>query len=524
MGVGLSKEEPNHKNIAEDEFSYEGLCMSSGGYRGLGMLGSLVVLDMKGYLRNVKYFSGCSVGSVIMLLYACGWKPIELYMKSVTVRIFNGLSDLNLKQFKSKFGLISNDMIRKELESLVLEKRKKIPTLLELYNEGYYLAFSVADRRSKQGIKIDYISDPTLLGTEACLMSSNIPFIFAPIEYKGMKISDGALTNPFPLDYIDNGKRRILGMVVYEKETNDASFINYLTETIMIQIEQAQRNMTKGASDMVDVLELKVNDLGMFSGGGLSYKPRNRIFFSGMRDGKLLVKAIDKRHKKEMRHSNATKENLSQQEALPQKDPPIQRDHRLPKAKTKTDVRHVPDEIVVKCLLSQPVDVLCQAAKVSKSTIDRCFKLLSVDKQDRLKVLARELVKEEMAAGVRVVKEEAPDPRYESHTNVKIKENYTQKLYDNLPTQIKAAARVMVDSMPKSQADRTIGGINIILEGLNRIGIDVFGGLLMGPTNADESQEQARKNRNKYPLEEVNADRIEVLPDEPKKNTLDEVD
>jgi len=565
MGVGVSQEnitydennsdgagKPN--NDSNGEFCYDGLCISSGGYRGIGMLGALAILDMKGYFKHAKYFSGCSVGAVIILLYVCGWKPIELYMKSVTVKIFNGFSDLNLKEFKSKFGLMSSDMLKSELELLVLEKRKKIPTLLDLHNEGYYISFSITDRRTKKGYKIDYISHPTLLGTDAAMLSSNIPFIFSPIDFEGMKVADGALSNPFPLDYIDNKKRRILGIVVYEKETDESSFISYLVETLMIQIEESQRNTTKHASNMVDVLELKVDDLGMFTGA--SYKPRNKIFFSGMRDGKLLVKAIEKRQRREVRHSmrqtavqgntkqtqkseypdektiggKTSEENIAEGKPAKEKLPP--RDGKLPKAKAKTNIRYIPDEIVVKCFLSQPIDVLSQAAKVSKQTIDRCFKLLSPDKQDKLKILAREIIHEELASGIRVTKVEAPDTRYNNTPNIKVKENYSQRLYDHLPTQLKAAVKVMVDSMPKEQADRTIGGVNIIIEGLSRIGVDVFGGFLMGPTDDRENNRTGENtnNRNDYIYEEgvlpkeSNAHRIEILPDEPKRNKMDDID
>jgi len=94
-----------------------------------------------------------------------------------------------------------NENLREEFESLILEKTDHIPTLLELYNKDIYIAYSICDRRTKKGHKLDHKSYPTLLVSDAGLMSSNIPFAFPPIDFDGMKVIDGAFSNPFPISW-----------------------------------------------------------------------------------------------------------------------------------------------------------------------------------------------------------------------------------------------------------------------------------------------------------------------------------
>src|SRR5690348_897778 len=57
---------------------YTGLCLSSGGIRGLIQLGALHEFWNRGYLTNLQYYAGSSVGSVISLLLAIGYEPIYI--------------------------------------------------------------------------------------------------------------------------------------------------------------------------------------------------------------------------------------------------------------------------------------------------------------------------------------------------------------------------------------------------------------------------------------------------------------
>lgn len=488
--MNQDKTKVKDENDNNNEFSYDGLCISSGGYKGISSLGALAVWEMYGYFRRTRWFAGCSVGAIITLLMACGWTPIALYKKIVHIKLFNGLGDINIEKFKTNYGLVSNDGLREELEKLVLMKRKRIPTFLDFHKEGIYIAFSITDRRTKKGYKLDYLSYPNMLVTEGALMSSNIPFMFPPIEFGGMEIVDGALTNPFPLDYIDGKKLRILGVALYGESSDERNFVNFLSDTLTIQVEERQRLSCSSASRHVDIVEMVINELSLMDTSS-SYTVKNNLFFKGMEDAKALVNVLNKKYKR-------------------RKPQPMKPTVRAP-------LKEIPEEVLIKCLLCQPVDVLCQSSISSEKTIKTALEKLPKDRLERLKQFARQVIMDEVKSGVYMKREE---PRYETEQKVHIKENHSQKLFDSLPLQFKAAARVVMDSMSETQADNTIKGLNIVFEGLNRLGIDLIGGFMLGGPTLNVETEQTTDG----------ATRIEIVEEEEKKSNakgrcqMDDVD
>lgn len=457
----------------EDKGTYDGLCISSGGYKGLQILGALALIEMEGHLKDCKYYSGCSVGSVISTLMACGWKPIELYRRAVKVRIISSLSDISLENFRNNYGLISNDNLRQELEAMVLDKRSKIPTFLDLYNEGIYLAFSITDRKTKRGIKVDYKSYPTLTVTEGALWSSNIPFVFPPIESHGMEIVDGALTNPFPLQYIDNKQRRILGIVVFGEISGEKSMAGFISDTLMMQIEEMQRMIVSHASDKVDVFEMSVKEMNLMETTN-SYKLKNELFFRGLNAAKSLIRVLNR----QSRSMSANKTTKKQEHAKDVKDGKLK----------DTPISCIPVEVLVKCLMSQPMDVVAQSSLTSPDALKQALESLDKNKLQRLKNMAKQILGDDYVKHGFTVEEPASrarseskvDPMFSSETRNSRKPNYAEAIYDTLPMQFKAGVHIILDSMPKDQAKRTISGVNLVAEGLHKLGIDIFNGFLIG--------------------------------------------
>ena len=52
---------------------YTGISLSSGAARGIYQLGALHAAECKQFLKDVKYYIGTSIGSMIALLLAVGW-------------------------------------------------------------------------------------------------------------------------------------------------------------------------------------------------------------------------------------------------------------------------------------------------------------------------------------------------------------------------------------------------------------------------------------------------------------------
>lgn len=433
---------------------YDGLALSSGGYKGIAMLGALSLFEERGYLKNVKRYSGTSVGAVISLLMACGWSPTEIFKRAVKIKIFNSISDFDPEKFKESYGVLENTRLKEIFESMILEKRKTLPTLLDLHNEGIYLSFETCDRRTKTGVRLDYRRFPNLLAHEAVLMSSNIPFVFSPIDFAGCRMVDGALTNPFPIDHIDPGDdsgRKILCISVFDTPSDDEkSFISYVTGTIMVQIEEAQRRSAKNASNSCDVLELFTKDMNVLD----TNTPKDskvEMFLKGIKDAKYMIRAVRER--------------------------PNHFDMKPPKIKS------MPKEVIFKCLVSQPISVLCFSAIKTPEKLKRCFNDLG-EKSKRNIISLIECL--------------SPEPKQIETSKT---ENHVQKIYDKMPIEMRGVAKVIYDSLPREDSRRMVGGVNRIFDGLKMMGLNMFGAKIQDPlvfdtrfVVLDESESVKRRN------------------------------
>lgn len=573
---------------------YDGLVISSGGYRGICVCGSLAVINMHGHLDSIKRYAGCSIGAIIVTLLAVGWKPIELFRRAIKIKVFTGISSIDVEGLKKNFGLLSSEPLLHELNDLILAKRSKIPTLLDMHNEGIYIAYSISDRRQKSGYKVDYLSDPSMPISIGAIMSSNVPGVFRPMDYEGMKVLDGALINPFPVNYLDNGKDKILGIALYtDTGVNDTSAMGYISGTIMMPIEELQRLISARASKYVDILEHSVADLDLLNNSN-AYDLKMEMFFHGIRDGKLFSKALKKRAKAERK--KAEKDKTERKRMIPEL--------------VKVVVKEIPDNVIQKCFVSQELDLLCEAVSISKnnnagnndrsdegeSAIERNFKVLSTEKQTRIINFCREILKKEIASqksdatsSIRVhpvnkvpyytktkptkSKSKKPNPdkiktnkakktknvetdkpdsskqnslrsedahrpgkihdsdnRYRRSDPIRVRTNYSQKIYDTLPPELKSMAKIVVDSMSAQQVDKTITGINIVFEGLSLLGINLLEGAFIthvvrdssgSSYNSkdkmpDHSSSSSYSSKSKMPEHNLRkeAPRVEILPDD----------
>jgi len=183
--------------------------------------------------------------------------------------------------------------------------------------------------------------------------------------------------------------------------------------------------------------------------------------------------------------------------------------------------------------------------EVRMNSIAELLTMLPAIRLERLKVFARVIIQDEIdklkdeydpTSHIKVrPKNEfvstSPRSRANSKRNterddngrtVNIKENYSQKFYDSLPNQFKSLAKSVVEAIGEEKANTTILGINIILEGLNRLGLNPLeGGFLTEPTMGDgfynyDENDHVRNDNNKTGNnnKKSSQSRVEIIPEE----------
>jgi len=231
------------------------LVLGPGGIKGFFELGALCYLEERGYLSDVNIFMGVSVGAIISLMMVCGYKIIEIIAESADANIFDDLSSVSLKDTQRKLGLISNAPIKRKLVNMVSKKFGYIPTLKQLYDTTGLELYCVTGNLDKETAEyMSYRTEPHLPVIDAVMYSMNIPIVFYKLKYKGCVYVDGALANPYPVDILDDGSKRILGLYIEstsktDSEPQDSTTTMYIHKLIHFTMNQLRNRIIDSCSE-----------------------------------------------------------------------------------------------------------------------------------------------------------------------------------------------------------------------------------------------------------------------------------
>ena len=237
------------------------LVLSSGGARGLAHIGVIEELERQGF--EIKSIAGTSMGALVGGVYATG--KMEEYK--------NWLSGLDkLDVFKmvdftlSSHGLIKGDKIFKVMKKMVPD------TNIEDLRVPYVaIATDIINHK-------EVVFDKGNL-FEAVRASISIPTVFTPVTVKNLRLVDGGVLNPIPINHVKrfdddllavvnvnaqvpyikpdslvktekkNGHSYIEKVKIFQKKLADMfpknkeslSYFNLISETISIMLNQIAR-------------------------------------------------------------------------------------------------------------------------------------------------------------------------------------------------------------------------------------------------------------------------------------------
>jgi NTE family protein len=214
--------------FAQQDSLKVGLVLSGGGAKGLAHIGVLKVIEE----HNIKidYIAGTSMGAIVGGLYASSYNTTQLdsiFRKTDFSRIIRDKISYQSRSFFSReFG-------NKYVVSLPFEDFKvEIPSGLSkgqnLYNLLKKLSL-VANKDKFENMKIPFFCMATNLETAeavqldsgslalAMTASGAIPSIFKPMEVNGKLLSDGGITDNYPIERLRRkGMDKIIGVNVQD--------------------------------------------------------------------------------------------------------------------------------------------------------------------------------------------------------------------------------------------------------------------------------------------------------------------
>lgn len=290
------------------------LVIGPGGVKGLKVLGFLSPIEDSGLLDYVDTYCGVSIGAIIALLIISGYQIREIVGEAATLDIFKEIGVLNFQSSLDNRGLMSNEPIRRRLSQLIINKFGNVPSLYSLYMRTgkAYIAVTL-NATDEQCVMMGPFTHPNVSCVDATMFSMNIPFVFYQLVYHGKIYVDGALANPYPIDFFDDGNTNILGVymkTVHAKDTRHA--IHSQPGTILQRVEELPIPLTVGAYSLKIVhslmdqrrnhiiqhasskckhvcLETKTTDT---MGSNVNIEERAHMLVEGFNDGKKFLSQL----------------------------------------------------------------------------------------------------------------------------------------------------------------------------------------------------------------------------------------
>jgi hypothetical protein len=295
--------------------NYEEIVISSGGINGISLLGGLNICNKYYNLKTIKYFTGCSFGSILCFLIVIGY-TIDEINKIIFNIDFSKFQDLKIMNFIDKCGLDDGSKIHNLLKATLLNKNiDPLITFKELYEmTNKILTFTVTNITKGLSEYHNYMNTPDYSVLLSLRMSINIPMVFTPIIFKDNYYVDGALLDPFPYLYnksISISKK--CGLCLFDQHqmpfmrNNDCSIIKELNNTLfyfvdlikILEINYLKKYYKKTYKNVI-YIDYKFN-INNFQNFEMSILDKNKLFFNGIKKAqyffyKKYKKSFEKKH------------------------------------------------------------------------------------------------------------------------------------------------------------------------------------------------------------------------------------
>ncbi len=279
---------------------FDAIVLSGGGAKGLLTLGALHYYHGKGVfdLEHALIYSGTSVGSVICLLLSIGCTPFEIFTKVYAIdHVFDLKKCDNIWEIVEKMGVLPIDVILDKIRPIVYQKLKqkydwqkddKYPTLKELKDlTGKTLIITVSNVTQIKGEYFSAETKPNVSCIDAIGYSCCLPIVFQRIKCDDCYVTDGALMDNLPLIPVDDGKIKILAIVIKGTDMSwpDDKFVGYFYRLMAILSRSSTELRCLTAKDNTTLVKINYTDISTFD-FNISKEKKMKMFKHGFQVAK----------------------------------------------------------------------------------------------------------------------------------------------------------------------------------------------------------------------------------------------
>ena len=179
------------------------LVISGGGMKGYLYLGAIKLFAEYGILSRIKYYYGTSIGGIIITCLILGW-TIDETLKFCIGFPIGCIIEFDIDTFIENYGLVPKvnfeTLFKKIITFKGFDENITFGQLYELTGKELHLiTYSL-----KENITIDlnYETMPDLRLWEGLYMTSALPVLIPPYEYKNDLFIDGGIFENFPINRV----------------------------------------------------------------------------------------------------------------------------------------------------------------------------------------------------------------------------------------------------------------------------------------------------------------------------------
>ena len=261
---------------------YDGLCLSGGGSKGVGLLGALHMLENKGFFCKCKKYGGTSIGAIILLMMACGMDAWTVFGHIYWIENIVDLDSIKIENFTKDFGCLNMyESFGYKIRDAILKSTSwdHVPTLQELFDSsGWDLYISVlklipfpeeipADSNEER-FELAYINHrkyPDLDAVKACCMTASIPGIFTRVKYENRYYLDGGPVDNLPFSpLVDSGCKNVLTLRLLDntKKASKDDFATYFYNIFLMSMREVTSTKLRIYGDKLHYVLLEMNGIG----------------------------------------------------------------------------------------------------------------------------------------------------------------------------------------------------------------------------------------------------------------------
>lgn len=273
----------------------ETLVFSGGGLRGISYTGIIRLIDEYNLRKDIKHIIGSSIGAMAALYMILKYSYDDV-MDVVLNFSMKQIQDINVNTIlkaPATYGIDSGKKFIEFYKSLITRKGYSVDiTLKEIFIlTGIKFTVVTTCIEECKAYYMNYENEPDMPLWKACLMSSNVPFIFPPFEYNGKHYIDGGLIDNFPLQYLDETPGKGLGVILNDSLSgNELSSASNYVMTIF-KCYNHTNNLAKFKKYETNLITIIVNNIKFYE-AEIDKQQLNSLVLAGYEQMKERIKAF----------------------------------------------------------------------------------------------------------------------------------------------------------------------------------------------------------------------------------------